>query len=244
MKVNKQLFRHLTTVILVFWMFICIFATFLGAGRARVMFNSYPFLLFWIVLLISLIFGIFQNKSLYRKPQLLLIHLGLIFIIFAGMYDSAYLNSLRSNLRADRFQQAYIILNKGESSNMVFDYFNDRVISMPFSIKLKDFEIEYYDDLNLTDNVKDYVSSIEIIEDGAKVGEALVRINHPFRYKNYSIYQKGYDTEDGQYSIFIISYVSARKLLFIGFGMLLVGVFWQMWFVSFLKSMRGYKNAF
>lgn len=48
---------------------------------------------------------------------------------------------------------------------------------------------------------KQYVSTLEIGEESVSVSLLETCVNHPCRYRGYRIYQSGYDTYEGRYSV-------------------------------------------
>ena len=76
--------------------------------------------------------------------------------------------------------------------NKAFDA-NGTEVTLPFSITLKDFRIDYYED---GFSPKQYSSILEI--EGKELSTS---VNHPGRHKRYLIYQSGYDAVDGRYSV-------------------------------------------
>ena len=71
----------------------------------------------------------------------------------------------------------------------------------PFSVKLRNFELQYYEG---TFAPMDYVSNIEIL-DGAERTEGVVSMNNILSYRHYRLYQSGYD-KDGRGATLAVSY--------------------------------------
>lgn len=63
--------------------------------------------------------------------------------------------------------------------------------SLPFTLKLKDFMVEYYPN---TDMAQSYKSLVEVIVHGAS-REVLISMNKPLRYKNFALYQSSYGVD-------------------------------------------------
>ena len=57
-----------------------------------------------------------------------------------------------------------------------------------FSLKCKDFKVAFYPG----GEPKDYVSSVEVIENGKPVAEKEIRVNDPLGYKGVHVYQASY----------------------------------------------------
>lgn len=77
--------------------------------------------------------------------------------------------------------------------------------------------------------ISDYISELEIIKDDKVVAEKNIEVNHPFHYGGYHFYQHSYDAEAGQYTILEVVSDSGLNLVYAGYLMLCVGVFWHLW---------------
>ena len=78
-------------------------------------------------------------------------------------------------------------------------------------------------------DIKDYISELEVIEDGKVVAEKDIEVNHPLYFGGYHFYQVDYDQAAGQYTILSIQSDSGLRLVFIGYWMLCLGIFWHLW---------------
>ncbi len=95
------------------------------------------------------------------------VHLGLL-VILAGGLTSA-LAGRRSNFA----------LREGESAD---------VPGAAFSVRLDRFETELYPQ----GGIKDWKSTVTVVEHGVPVLTRVVEVNHPLTYRGFSIYQSGY----------------------------------------------------
>ena len=77
--------------------------------------------------------------------------------------------------------------------------------------------------------IRDYVSELEIIKDGKVAAEKNIEVNHPLYYGGYHFYQHSYDAEDGQYTVLMVASDTGLGMVYAGYAMLCVGVFWQLW---------------
>lgn len=79
--------------------------------------------------------------------------------------------------------------------------------------------------------VRDYVSELEIVENGKVVAQKDIEVNHPLHYAGYHFYQHSYgQNEFGDYTILMVVSDSGLKAVFVGYAMLIAGVCWQFWF--------------
>jgi cytochrome c biogenesis protein len=96
-----------------------------------------------------------------------IVHFGLLVIIAGGIVSS--LGGFRTNL----------IINEGQT------------LSVPradFKIRLDKFETEFYPN----GAVKDWKSTLSIIEDGNVLFDRTIEVNHPLSYKGFVLYQSSY----------------------------------------------------
>jgi hypothetical protein len=77
--------------------------------------------------------------------------------------------------------------------------------------------------------VKDYVSKLEIVNDGRVVAGKDVEVNHPLHYGGYYIYQyePGDEDEFGVYTGLLVVSDSGLNLVYSGYAMLILGIFWH-----------------
>lgn len=145
----------------------------------RGIFHHWAFLATILLLMLAVGFTAvtdFKNKSF----RALLSHLGLFLVLFGGFFGATDTTNAQLRLFPDC------------EEHMAYSAEGD-VVLLPFGISLKEFSIEYYEDGK---SPKQYTSRLSIDGRNFETG-----VNHPCRYKGYSIYQSGYDTEYGRYSI-------------------------------------------
>ena len=95
------------------------------------------------------------------------VHLGLLIILAGGLV---------SGLGGFRTQLA---MSEGETR---------RVPEAPFALRLDKFETEYYPQ----GGVKDWKSTVTVVEDGRPARRGIIEVNHPLSYGGFSFYQMGY----------------------------------------------------
>ena len=95
------------------------------------------------------------------------VHAGLL-VILAGGFVSGL-----GGLRAD------LALVEGQIAD---------VPRAPFQVRLDKFETEYYPQ----GRVKDWKSTLTVVENGASVLTRVIEVNHPLRHKGYSFYQSSF----------------------------------------------------
>ncbi len=77
--------------------------------------------------------------------------------------------------------------------------------------------------------VSDYISELVIIKDGKVLAKKNIEVNHPLHFGGYHFYQHSYDAEAGQYTVLEVTSDTGLALVYGGYLMLCVGVFWHLW---------------
>ncbi len=79
-------------------------------------------------------------------------------------------------------------------------------------------------------SVKDYISDLEIVEDGQVVAAKSIEVNHPLHYGGYHFYQHEWGRDNnGEYSILLVVSDSGLNAIYAGYVLLIAGVFWHFW---------------
>jgi hypothetical protein len=124
---------------------LSIYGAFIGAERAEQFFNQPPLVVYWTTLAIMLIVGIAAFRRLLRVPGLLLIHAGCVLVLFGGMWGSRGGHNLQRKLFGiDKIRSGRMAIYEGQSENHVALDNGREQKELPFSLKLKDFRIDYY----------------------------------------------------------------------------------------------------
>jgi len=123
-----------------------IYGAFLGADRARVFFNSLPLVVYWLALAALLAAGIVVFRRLLRVPALLMMHLGCILILFGGLWGSKTGHALQKRLLGiEKVQESQMALLENTEDNRVRLSDSNDLVDLPFSVRLGEFRIEYYE---------------------------------------------------------------------------------------------------
>jgi hypothetical protein len=136
---------------------LSIIGAFMGANGARELFNSPPLIVFWFGLA-ALYFGTFLfwvlraalgsgNRRL-PGPGGMAMHLGTILVLGGAMWGSVKGHELRTAwLGVQKVPQGLMPIGRGEEEDRIFDGGSrTEIATLPFSLYLKDFWIEYYPD--------------------------------------------------------------------------------------------------
>jgi len=126
---------------------LSVVGAFIGTQRARALFNSIPLAVFWSLLVALLLVGLAAFRTLLRSPGLLALHLACLLILGGAMYGSNDGHAVAAKLLGTRkIPFGYMIIFEGYADNIVRDANGNELGTLPFSIGLRDFWIEYYEE--------------------------------------------------------------------------------------------------
>ncbi|MBM4024658.1 MAG: cytochrome c biogenesis protein ResB [Planctomycetes bacterium] len=78
--------------------------------------------------------------------------------------------------------------------------------------------------------VRDYISELEIVQNGQVVAAKDIEVNHPLYYGGYHFYQHEYGVADlGEYTVLLVVSDAGLPLVFGGYALLMAGIFWHFW---------------
>ncbi len=125
---------------------LSIAGAFYGAQKAKLIFNSIPLAFYWYVLAVLFLAGLVEFPRLLCKPGLFMIHTGCLLTLAGSMCGSEAGHRLISRLfGTQKIPGGYMLITEGTAEKYVTtEDFSRRLGELPFSIKLKDFRVEYY----------------------------------------------------------------------------------------------------
>jgi len=225
---------------------LSVLGAFCGAQKAKLIFNSIPLGVYWYGLAVLLVAGMVEFPRLLHKPRLFMIHAGCLLVLAGSMWGSEAGHRLGERLFGIRkIPNGYMLISEGNSEKHVMtEDFRQRLGELPFSIKLKDFRLEYYEtDEELVPRllIRDYFSDVVVIKDGKEVTSKTIEVNHPLHYGGYHFYQHSYDSQAGKYTILSVTSDSGLYAVYGGYWLLCLGVLWQFWFrhiIGYIKSRK------
>lgn len=125
---------------------LSVYGAFLGDVRAQAFFGSLPLAVYWFLAVALLIAGIVLFRRLLRVPSLLLMHLGCILVLLGAMWGSKPGYALQKRLFGiDKIRQARMGIYEQTEENRVRAEDGNDIRDLPFSVRLKDFRMEYYE---------------------------------------------------------------------------------------------------
>jgi hypothetical protein len=173
-----------------------VYGAFLGADRAKALFNSLPAAVYWSLLVLLLATGIILFDRLLRIPSLFLMHLGCIVVLMGGMWGSWSGHTLQRRLFGiDKIPRGHMYIFEKTQDNRVFLDDVNAPRTLPFSVGLPAFRIEYYSAGTLTLRDKATGRTWRLIaEPNATLflGKDLGRVTVERAYENFKV-----DVQDG-----------------------------------------------
>lgn len=126
---------------------LSVLGAFYGAEKAKLFFNSIALQFYFSGFFVLIVIGFMRFRSLLRRPALFMIHAGCLLILAGAMWSSDSGHRLASRLfGSHKIPKGYMIIEEGTEEKHIFsEDFMQPLVELPFTIKLKDFRIEYYD---------------------------------------------------------------------------------------------------
>jgi len=152
-------FRHIlfwaTLGAMVAMTVLCVVGAFLGADRAKVMFNSPPLWIFWALLAALLAVGMFAWVRMWRSGGLIAVHVGVLLILAGGMWGSKTAHAWRGKFlhpKRTKAPEGYLLLNPHDvvdkTSRQLWNLSpNGPPVpagTLPFDVEVRRAWVEYY----------------------------------------------------------------------------------------------------
>jgi cytochrome c biogenesis protein ResB len=211
---------------------LVVFGAFLGAERAKALFNSPPLWPVWAVLALALLAGFFVFAAKLRNPGLAALHAGCLLILLGSFWNSRAGHAFAARLGcADKIPWSYLVLHEGELGNLVWD----ETLAQPlgrlnFGVRLDKFGMDYYPQRSAEYEpaVKQYRSAVSLIS-GTEVTPAEVTVNHPLHIHGYHLYQMSWGRDPNLYSVLLVASDSGLTVVYAGFVLLVLGAAVRFW---------------
>ncbi len=210
-----------------------IFGSFLGAERAKELFNAPLLWPVWSALALALLTGFVVFATQMRCVSLAALHLGTLLILLGSFWNSHAGHALAARLGlSEKIPWSYLVLYEGELGNVVWD----ETLSQPlgrlrFGVKLEKFEMDFHPPRrpDLEPAVKQYRSRVTLYR-GTEVVPAEITVNHPLHFSGYHLYQMSWGRSPDVYSVLLVASDSGLNTVYGGFVLLLVGAIGRFWF--------------
>jgi len=186
--------------------------------------DSWPFVLTYFMLVISLALAISRRLRHFKVKDtgFMLNHIGLFILLVSAGLGSAD-------------SEHYVMkVYEGTSENIAEIYGTGEVKELPFEISLINFKMERYQSKTFQlSGPKSFSSDIILKVKGNRLKTGTVKVNQPMKYGSWRIYQFSYNVEQGNdsdYSVFKIIYDPWLIPALLGIFMLFAGaisLFWK-----------------
>jgi len=120
---------------------------------------------------------IFSQKGVYSRLGVYVTHFSIL-VIFLGAVIGIYFGF-----------NGFLSLPEGYSSDVAYSRRGSAPHDLGFTIKLDDFDVQYYRE---SDMPSDYKSWLSVIKNGQVVKQQDIEVNHPLKYGGYTFYQSSY----------------------------------------------------
>ena len=117
------------------------------------------------------------ERGLLGRYAVYMVHLSIIIILLGGLIG--FLFGYRGPLTLAKGETKDSVVSRGAATERR---------PLGFALKLTDFQVSFYP----TGEPKDYVSNVEVLENGKRVLQKSIRVNDPLSYGGVSIYQSSY----------------------------------------------------
>ena len=214
-----RMFRRLTFILCIFFIACLAVFTFVEKQKGTAFAREQLYYSHWFtaVCVCFLLCGICSFVFLQKKKNLSIILIHSSFLIIALGYFFTVFTGIKGRVH----------LREGETANS-FVTQKQQTHSLPFSITLKSFEIDYFSGTNAP---KNYKSEVEISDKTTQLTKT-ISLNSILSFHHYRFYQTSYD-KDEKGSWFTVKY-DPLGIFFTYFGYALFGV--SMFIVFFRKN--------
>ena len=134
---------------------------------------------------------LFAEKGRYSRLGVYITHIALLIIMAGALIDAVV--GVRGSL----------LIPEGETNDTMLVGPEQKPYKLPFAVHLIDFRIKTYGEEkeNVSEKfaqaISSYESDIEIINDGHVVAKGTVKVNHPFDFRSYRLFQATYGLLEG-----------------------------------------------
>lgn len=203
------MFKKVTITLYAIAILVMAMATCFSQHEADVKFyGTWWFTALWALLAAAGVAWMIVRKV--RRPSIILLHSSFVIILLGALLTRV--TGIQSSIH----------LRKDVTTNAL-----ENNTTLPFSITLKDFTVEYH---NGTQAPSDFVSSIEIADDDATEPRSMhkVSMNNIVSYSGIRLYQSGYDPDmlGARLSVNIDPY--GIPVTYFGYAMLFLTLIWTL----------------
>jgi len=203
---------------------LCVMGAFLGAGRARALFNSTPLAYLWATIGFLLAVRIVRALVCGDPPALILGVVGALCVLTGSMCNSEaghrFLGGEKPGIYAGR-----MLVPETQPSGLVLDDEMDRRLGdLPFELRLDEIR-----QVPSAGGGTRTIAVVGVLEDGRERRRFAVGPNRPMRYGGYRIALREADVPGQRWALFAVRSATGMGLVYVGFALLVVGVVWACW---------------
>jgi hypothetical protein len=235
----KRTIMLLTLAVVITLIVLSVYGAFVGAERARELFNSVPMQMFWSAITIALVASLVLFPSLFKRPSLLLIHLGCIGVLAGSIWASETGHKIQKQLFGkEKIRSGVMVINEGKMDDKVIIPEQRRSVELPFHIGLKEFRVEYYDTPGPDGRQvpRDYFSDVSVVKDSKVVKTKTIEVNKPLHYGGYYFYQRSFEERGGEYAVLAVVSDNGLSAVFTGYVLLVAGLFGRCWLAPTMRE--------
>lgn len=211
----------MSTTIVLFIMFAISMAyativeTFKGTQLARdIVYEAFWFELLFLLLALNLILAFIKRKTFNsKKISIVLFHASFIIIVLGAAITRYFGVEGTMHLREGESANYFVLTSTSKLTENEF---------MPFSIMLRDFQMERYPGSN---SPSSYASEITIIDAENKIQQPYrIFMNNILNYRGYRFFQSSYDQDEKGTVLSVSDDFWGTTISYLGYLMLLIGV--------------------
>jgi len=90
--------------------------------------------------------------------------------------------------------------------------------------------------------VRDYRSTLTVLENGSPRRQKVIEVNHPLHYGGYHFYQFGYDDQAGRYTVLEVVSDAGLHVVYTGYALLIGGSVGHFWLGPLRRRRREYRT--
>jgi len=146
MKAYKQKLYLGGLALILAMVILSIYGACLGAERAAIFFNSPAMLAFWSLLILVLLGSMVVFAGLRKGSFLFLMHAGCLLVLVAGGWNCRAVRDIKEHIfHRTAISKALLKIYPQQISDVVYSVDENEFYQLPFSIRLDDFSVSYYD---------------------------------------------------------------------------------------------------